>query len=369
MDKKIKAVIIGFSHMHVNEIALYISECEYTELVAVADYEKNGEDVPPYRYTGKWNLANVKEKYCDKVYSDYIEMLDKEKPDIAFIMTENALKPEVACEVAKRGIDLSIEKPVAISLSEAKKIQDSVKKYGVRAFVNWPVAYREYLFKLKKALDDKVVGTPVKLRYINGHTGPLGKGAKHRGVTAQAEEMTDEIRGKTWWHKTALGGGVFLDIACYGCYFSSWIMGDNAREVVAMGDNLATPFGDTADNFGAVIGYEGKMSVIEGTWTTPRAVIPSGPMVICDNGVVACVGGAENAPDVKAYDIYGQEVSLEGVTLPQNYKNMPYMYARHVLFGEEVFEMLTLDKNVKVMALLDACIKSNESGKREKVSD
>ena len=149
MDKKIKAVIIGFSHMHVNEIALYISECEYTELVAVADYEKNGEDVPPYRYTGKWNLANVREKYCDKVYSDYIEMLDKEKPDIAFIMTENALKPEVACEVAKRGIDLSIVKPVAVSLSEAKKIQDSVKKYGVRAFVNWPVAYREYLFKIK----------------------------------------------------------------------------------------------------------------------------------------------------------------------------------------------------------------------------
>ena len=34
---KIKAVIIGFSHMHVNEVALYISERDDMELLAVAD--------------------------------------------------------------------------------------------------------------------------------------------------------------------------------------------------------------------------------------------------------------------------------------------------------------------------------------------
>ena len=57
---KIKAVIIGFSHMHVNEVALYISERADMELLAVADVPSNGaEEIPPLRYTTKWNLLII----------------------------------------------------------------------------------------------------------------------------------------------------------------------------------------------------------------------------------------------------------------------------------------------------------------------
>ena len=37
--KMIKAVIIGFAHMHVNEVALYISEQPDFELVGAADVD------------------------------------------------------------------------------------------------------------------------------------------------------------------------------------------------------------------------------------------------------------------------------------------------------------------------------------------
>jgi len=134
-----------------------------------------------------------------------------------------------------------------------------------------------------------------------------------------------------------------------------------------MGANLNTPYGDTDDNFAASIKYDGKMSVIEGTWTTPRAVIPSGPMMLCTDGVVMCTGGAENAPDVKAFDIYGNEVEIPSATLDDKYKNMPFQYANHIVNGEEIYDMLTLDKNMEVMAILDAAIKSSKSGKEEKI--
>ena len=364
----IKAVIIGFSHMHVNEVALYISERNDMELIAVADVtSKSAEEIPALRYTPKWNLQNVKDNYCENIYCDYKQMLDVEKPDIAFILTENCQKPEVVEECAKRGINVSIEKPIAVSLEEAKKIQKSVETYQIEAVVNWPVVWREYVMKMKTALDNKLVGEPIKLRYINGHTGPLGKGAKHRGVSDNAEEMTDEQRSKTWWHKEQLGGGVFLDIACYGCFFSRWFMGTDAQNVISMGANLNTPFGDTDDNFVAAIKYEDKMSVIEGTWTTPRAVIPSGPMVICTDGVIMCTGGAENAPDVKAYDVYGNEVEIPEIEFADKFKNMPCQYANHINTGEEIYDMLTLDVNMEIMALLDATIKSCKSGKEENV--
>ena len=52
----IKAVIIGFSHMHVNEVALYISEQPNMELVAVSDVPSEVEQIPGLRYTPLWNL-------------------------------------------------------------------------------------------------------------------------------------------------------------------------------------------------------------------------------------------------------------------------------------------------------------------------
>ncbi len=364
--KMINAVIIGCSHMHVNEVALYISERKDMTLLAISDVpSKSAEEIPPLRYTPKWNLENVRSNYCANVYDDYKLMLDEVKPDIAFILTENCQKPEVVDECAKRHINVSIEKPIAVSIEEAKKMKESIDKYGIEAVVNWPVVWREYVQKMKSALDKKLVGEPIKLRYINGHTGPLGKGAKHRGVSDNAEEMTNEQRGKTWWHKSVSGGGVFLDIACYGCFFSRWFLGKGAKSVIAMGANLNTPFGDTEDNFAAAIKYEGKMAVIEGTWTTPRAVIPSGPMVLCTDGVIMCTGGAENTPSVKAFDIYGNEVAIPDILLGEEFKNMPSQYAIAKNTGKDIYDMLTFEVNMEVMAILDAVIKSSKSKKEE----
>ncbi len=363
----IRAVIVGFAHMHVNEVALYISEHPEFELVGAADVSSGVEEIDSFRYTPKWNIENIRKNYCSVVYDDYRTMLDALKPDIAFVLTENSQKAEVVEEIAGRGINICIEKPVSVNMKEAEKICSSIKNHGVEAVVNWPVVWRPCIHKMKAALDMELVGTPLKLRYINGHTGPLGKGAKHRGVTENAEEMSDSDRSKTWWHKASHGGGVFLDIACYGCFFTRWFMGKGAESVTAVGVNLNTPYGDTDDNFAAVIKYTDKMAVIEGTWTTPRAVIPSGPMVLCTEGVIMCTGGAENNPDVKAFDMYGNEVEIPPAKFDVKYTNMTWQYANYMSTGEPVHEMLTLDANMEVMAILDAVIRSAKSGRSEKI--
>ena len=90
-------------------------------------------------------------------------------------------------------------------------------------------------------------------------------------------------------------------------------------------------------------------------------------MVLCTDGVIMCTGGAENAPDVKAFDIYGNEVAIPDIDFGDKYKNMPCHYANHIKTGEDIYDMLTLDKNMEVMAILDAVIKSSKSGKEEKI--
>lgn len=365
----IKAVIIGFSHMHVNEVALYISEQPSFELVAAADVPSMTETIEDFRYTPVWNMENIRDHYCPTIYEDYKKMLDEVKPDIAFILTENVQKLAVVKECAKRGIDVCIEKPLAMNLEEALALQKIVQDSGIEAVVNWPVVWRKYIHKLKNALDQKIVGEPIKLRYINGHTGPLGKGARHRGVSATAESMTDEQRSKTWWHHQEYGGGVFLDICCYGCLFTRWLMGSGEKSVLCYGTNLNTPFGNTEDNFAAIVKYDDRMSVLEGTWTTPRAVIPSGPMVVCTEGVIMCTDGAEASPDVKAFDMYGNEVPVPEISFDEDMKNMPWHYAAHIRDGKPIHDMLTLERNVEIMSILDAAMKSSHSGKEEAIQN
>lgn len=362
-QKMIKAAIIGFSHMHVNEVALYISEHKDYKLCGISDTVIRTENAKAKRYTPDWNFANVKNNYCPDYYTDYRNMLDATKPDIAFILAENCEKYDIVAECAKRGINVSVEKPCAMSFEEAEKMLGIVENSNIECYVNWPVLWRPYILKMKAALDSGVIGKPLKLRYINGHTGPLGKGAKHRGVSENAEEMTDEERSLTWWHKRKHGGGVFLDICCYGCFFSRWFFGNDAKSVYASGQNFNTSFGDTEDDFAAIIKYDGKMTVAEGTWITPRAVIPSGPSLLGTKGILVCTGGAENAPDIKCYDIYGKEIELPEYCFEDKYRNMPSLYADHVKNGTPIHEMVTLKANTDIMRLLSAAIQSSNTGR------
>ena len=111
------------------------------------------------------------------------------------------------------------------------------------------------------------------------------------------------------------------------------------------------------------------MSVVEGTWTTPRAVIPSGPMVLCKDGVITCTGGAENMPDVECYDTYGNKLEMPDADIGDKYKNMPCHYANHIKTGEPIHEMLSLDANMRVMAILDAAIRSSRNCEEAEIFD
>lgn len=371
---KIKGVIIGFSHTHANEVAKYMCEQPDFELSAIADAkEPEAENLPPFRFTRAWNLENVRENYCSNVYEDYKKMLDETKPDIAFILTENSLKPEVVEECAKRGVNVCIEKPIAVSFEEAKKIEASINRYGIEAVVNWPVMWRPYVHKMVAAVKSGLLGEPKKLRYINGHTGPFGQGIFQRGVETTDEEksyslMSNEQRGKTWWHNKKFGGGAYLDICGYGCFYAEWFFGGGAEGVLSYGDNLNTPFGDVEDNFASIIKYpDKKMAVIEGTWSTPRKVIPSGPMLVCSGGVINCTGGAEEEPDLEAYDMFGRKVEIPEIQFDDKYKNMPWMWAHHIKTGEKVHHMLTFETNIKIMKMTDAMMRASKSGKTEEV--
>lgn len=364
---KIRSVIVGCAHMHVNEIAKYIKEQPDSLLCGVADIPAFIPENTEKRYTRAWNLRNVVENYGATPYENYIEMLESEKPDVAYLLCENSRKAEIAEEIAKRGISVIIEKPMATTAEEARRIVALKAKYGVEIYVNWPVIWRKYIREMKAALDSGKFGRLQKLRYLNGHTGPLGKGARHRGVSENAEEMTDEEKARIWWHSKKCGGGAYLDILCYGCYFSRWMFGKAPIDVMSIGENLNTPFGDAEDNIAALLRFENGFAVTEGTWTTPRRRMPTGPEAICSEGVVFCDGVADGASFVSAMDIYGNDVEVDTQEDDNRFCNMPWHYAAHILEGFSIHETLTAEFNAEIIAMIEAAERSNASRRAEEV--
>lgn len=357
---KIRAAIVGFAHMHVNEIALYISQEENMELCACADIPPKVKELSDSRYTRAFNIQNIKDNYCPIFYDDYTSMLDEVKPDVVFLITETVNKPAVIRECAKRKINVCVEKPLAMNYDEALEIKDMANSSGIEILVNWPLTWRAYLHTVKSILDSGKVGKLLKLRFLLGHTGPLGAGASHRGVNTAAELLSDEEKASLWWYRKNEGGGAILDFCCYGCMLTEWYNKERPVSVKAVGMNLAHNFSDIYDNGIAIVKYNSSVSVLEGTWTSPQKAVPPGPTLYCSDGAIECVREADKVM-VKACDIFGNIIDTEDVILPPRFKNIAAMYAHHIKTGEPVHETLTLENNIKIMALLDAVIKSAES--------
>lgn len=360
MPHIINVVIIGFGHMHVNEISEYIAGQPEMKLLGAADVPLDLQEITAARYTRAWNMQNLKSKYGTPLFDDYRTMLDELKPEIAFILCDNANKPAVVAECASRGIDISIEKPLACTLDEALQIRDMVRNAGIQAVVNWPVIWRPYVQQFVAAVRSGICGKLVKLNYQNGHTGPLGVGAVHRGVAEAAEDMTDAQRARTWWYNRLYGGGASLDIGCYGCFFSQLVQTDKPVAASALAMNLNTPCANTEDHVAYMIRYPKSLTVAEGTWIAPGGSLPAGPVAFCDNGVIYCER-AEGSLVVKAMDLYGKPVEVPPCDFPENMRNLPWNIAGHRLHGQQLNEAVNLEHNVRIMALLDTVIKaSNE---------
>lgn len=74
----------------------------------------------------------LKFKLGDEVkrYTDYIEMVEREKPELAAICTESGKHARIALDCIERGVHCIIEKPIALSIKDADAIiAASIKRH------------------------------------------------------------------------------------------------------------------------------------------------------------------------------------------------------------------------------------------------
>ncbi|SRR6056297_2108966 len=93
-------------------------------------------------------------------YTDWIEMLDREQPDIVDIITPPETHLEMCRESADRGIHIICQKPLAPTMDEASQIVDHVSTKETRFMVHENWRFQPWYREIKQLLDSGVIGTP-----------------------------------------------------------------------------------------------------------------------------------------------------------------------------------------------------------------
>lgn len=140
----IKAAVIGVGSMGTNHARIY-AELDSTRLVAVSD---NSAD----------RLQLVAEKYKACAYTDYHDLLVKEKPDVVSIVVPTKDHAAVALDCIQAGAHLLIEKPIASTVKEAQTIIDTAHAASCKLMVGHIIRFNPAVMEMKKRLDADELG-------------------------------------------------------------------------------------------------------------------------------------------------------------------------------------------------------------------
>ena len=368
MGKKYRVGVVGFAHMHINNVLALFGKHPQVELVACADVEPSRPELRKGPYTRQWNLEHaLNDLGMPKACDDWRAMLAEEKLDIVIVCSENARHPEVVAACAAAGAHVCVEKPMARSLSDALAMVRSVQAAGTKMIVNWPIAWEPAARKTKALIDAGAIGRVLEVRTRLGHTGPLGTGASHAGVSEQAAPLTATELGAVWWHHVADGGGAMLDFCCYGAMVSRWFIGQPGLAAVGMKGNLNSPFGDADDNGAMIARFPGAMGLFEGTWTTWDHGVPCGPIVYGTTGTLV-MESRDGKPVVRECRGGGKTTVHPAKPLAKGRHTVAHELVHHLETGEPVHPTLEMALNLDAMAILDAGLRSAETGRQEAVN-
>jgi predicted dehydrogenase len=371
MARTYRVGVIGFAHMHINELVRQFAALPNVEWVACADTVPARPELVEARFTRSWNLKHALETIgIPKSYDDYREMLAKERFDIILFCPENARHGEVAEAIAAHGAHMLTEKPMAASLAEALRMARAAQAANAALMVNWPSTWSPAVRTARRLADEGAIGRIWQVKWRAGSLGPLSHGSTHPGIDGTAVEMSAVQKGATWWHQRDTGGGALLDYTCYGACLARYYLGEPAQAVFGLAANINSPYGDADDNAVLTVRFPRAMAILEATWTTVDHGVPTGPILYGETGTMVVERRRGQPEVVRLFRGHGAAPEeIEGEPLPAGRDTLAKELIHHLETGEPLHETLQLDFNLQAQAILDAGIRSVESGRLEPVNN
>ena len=269
-----KYALIGCGRIAINHIKAVINN--QLELVAVCDVLPNKME----ELLSKQGLAENKEILR---YTDYRQMI-AEHPEIQLISiaTESGSHAEIALYCIDQGINLIIEKPMAMSIADADEIIRRAEANHVKVSACHQNRFNIAVQKLRKAVEA-------------GRFGKLSHGSIHVRWNRNKDYYTQAPWRGTW----AQDGGALMNQCIHGIDLLRWMMGSEVVSVYGQTKQQFHHYLEAEDVGMAVVNFaNGAVATIEGTTNVYPQNLEETLYVFGQWGTVKLGGKSTNNIDV-----------------------------------------------------------------------
>ena len=215
-------------------------------------------------------------------YTDYRSMIQEVKPDLVSIATESGIHAEIALFCIDHGVHVIIEKPMAMSISDANEIIRHSEEKHVKVSACHQNRFNIAVQEMRHALEA-------------GRFGRLSHGSIHvRWNRNQGYYDQAPWRG-TW----AQDGGALMNQCIHGIDLLRWTFGGEIEEVYGATRQQFHDYLEAEDVGMAVVKFKnGAIATIEGTTNVYPKNLEETLYIFGEKGTVKIGGTSTNNIDV-----------------------------------------------------------------------
>ncbi|MDU5560144.1 Gfo/Idh/MocA family protein [Anaerococcus vaginalis] len=267
-----KYALIGCGRIAVNHIKAVVEN--NIDMVAACDIklEKIDQLVEKTKYNKDF-----------KKYSDYKKMIDENLDlDFVSIATESGIHAEIALYCIENGINVIIEKPMAMSMEDANKIINLSKEKNVKVSVCHQNRFNIAVHKTRQAMDE-------------GRFGRLSHGSIH----VRWNRNKNYYDQAPWRGKWESDGGCLMNQCIHGIDLLRWMLGEEVEEVYGVTKQQFHDYLECEDIGMAVLKFKnGAVATVEGTVNVYPQNLEETLYLFGEDGTVKIGGKSTNNIDV-----------------------------------------------------------------------
>ncbi|MEP2276147.1 MAG: Gfo/Idh/MocA family oxidoreductase [Reichenbachiella sp.] len=337
-NKPLKVGIIGLTHTHVHWL-LGRPKADDIQIVGIVEPNKNLAQ----RYADQHGYS------MDLVYDTMEEMIEATQPEAvtAFGTIYEHLAVVETC--APKGIHVMVEKPLAVSMAHAKKMEALAKKHNIQLLTNYETTWYATNHKAYNMVNQGQVGDLRKIVIHDGHKGPIELGINSEFI----DWLTDPVQN---------GGGAVVDFGCYGANLITWMTnGQKPDQVMAVTQTIKPDVYTKVDDEATIIlKYPKMQGIIQASWNWPIA--RKDMEVYGQTGYIY----ADNRNDLRYRLSEAQEEQKENLEERKYPYNDPFALLAAVVKGKVTlppYALSSLENNMIVVEILDAARESAKTGR------
>jgi len=281
-------------------------------------------------------------------YPTFAALVAKNQVQAVAAFTSTLGHRQVVEECAPLGIDVMMEKPMAVSLAEARAIAAAAERGKIQLVINYETTwFRSVHEAYARTHDLPGLGELRKIVAHDGHRGPRDIGCSPAFLAWLTDPEQD-------------GGGAAMDFGCYGADLITYLMDGLRPDAVTavFGHSQPDKYPRVEDEATIVLSYPKTQGIIEASWNWPYGR---------KDLEVYGQTGALLAPDGNSLSVVSPDGRAEAVAVPALVPAesgfLPYLVG--VVRGTfKPYGPSAVSTNLVVCEILDAARESARTGRR-----